>query len=104
VTNELNTSYFLGVSLVPALLAAGLVRWQLGKNPVRLTGSQTTIVILATIFSVVATFFGALRVIGASEPGESQPWQQPFMLLSGLVGYFVGKAIASEMRKSRPSE
>ena len=104
MANELTVSYFFGMSLVPALLAAGLVLWQLGKSPVQLSGSQRTLVILATMFCVVATFIGSLWAVGAMESGESQFWQQPFLLLSALVGYFVGKAIASQMRKSQPSE
>ena len=104
MANELTVSYFLGMSLVPALIAAGLVLWQLEKNPVQLRGSQRTLVILATMVCVVAAFIGSLWAVGAFESGESQRWQQPFMLLSALVGYFVGKAIASQMQKSLPSE
>jgi hypothetical protein len=99
--NELDVSYFLGMSLVPALLAAGLVYWQLGKNPVRLTSGQTTVVILATIVIVVVTFIGCLRVVGADFARDSQSLRQALMLVSALVGYFAGKAISAQMRKSQ---
>ena len=101
MSNDLDVSYFLGMSLVPALLAAGLVYWQLGKNPVRFTSGQTTVVILVTVVIVVVTFIGSVWVVGADDTRDSQPWRQALMLVSALVGYFAGKAISEQMRKSK---
>jgi len=101
MSNDLDVSYFLGMSLVPALLAAGLVYWQLGKNPVPLTSRQTTVVILITVVIVVATFIGSLRVVGADDMRDSQSLRQALMLVTALIGYFAGKAISARMRKSQ---
>src|SRR3954469_15736284 len=101
MSNDLDVSYFLGMSLVPALLAAGLVYWRLGKNPVPLTSGQTTVVILATVVIVVATFIGSLRLVGADDARDSQSLRQALMLVSALIGYFAGKAISAGMRKSQ---
>ena len=101
MTNNLLVPYVLGIALVPALLAAGLVYWQLGKNPVRLTSRQTTLVILATVAIVVATFIGLLLVVGAEDTGNSPSLRQALILVSALVGYFAGKAISAQMRKSQ---
>jgi len=56
---------------------------------------------LVTVVIVVITFIGSLRLVGADDSGDSQPLRQTLMLVSALVGYFAGKAISAQMRKSK---
>ena len=91
--------YLLGMALVPALIAVGLVVWKLNKAPVKLGGALTTVVILIAIAVSMSIFGGAYLVFGDVGAEAMERWNSPLLILAALAGFGVGNLVALLLRK-----
>ena len=99
MNNELNCYYYAGLSLVPALVAFGIIWWRQNKQPSPLGFGKLSIAFAVTFVACFISFVVFMLVAELSGFQNPDSLMQPFAIASGVVGYFVGNMLAVQFSK-----
>lgn len=99
MNNELSFYYYAGSSLVPALVAFGVIWWQNSKLPTPLGVAKLSIVFLTSFVACCIALAGISFIAQISHFENLDSLAQPLAIASGVVAYFAGKQFALRLSK-----